>query len=110
MPDQPPSTHAIFGAAAYCRIIIGLIAAAVCRGRHSPMGIRLPGQIGFQEAVTPIAHELQFFHNWILLPIITAICLFVLGLLIYVIFRFNEKANPAPARRPIIPALKSPGP
>jgi len=57
-----------------------------------------PGQIGFQEAVTPIAHELQFFHNWILLPIITAICLFVLGLLIYVIFRFNEKANPVPAQ------------
>jgi cytochrome c oxidase subunit 2 len=33
-----------------------------------------------------------------LLPIITAICLFVLGLLIYVIFRFNEKANPVPAQ------------
>jgi len=32
------------------------------------------------------------------LPIITAICLFVLGLLIYVIFRFNEKANPVPAQ------------
>jgi cytochrome c oxidase subunit 2 len=57
-----------------------------------------PGEIGFQEAVTPIAHEIQFFHNWILLPIISAICLFVLGLLIYAIFRFNEKANPVPGR------------
>jgi len=54
-------------------------------------------KIGFQEAVTPIAHEIAFFHNWILLPIITAICLFVLGLLTYVIFRFNEKANPNPS-------------
>jgi cytochrome c oxidase subunit 2 len=33
-----------------------------------------------------------------LLPIITAICVFVLGLLIYVILRFNEKANPVPAQ------------
>jgi cytochrome c oxidase subunit 2 len=59
-------------------------------------GYPVPGQIGFQEAATPIAHEIVFFHNWILLPIITAICLFVLGLLTYVIFRFNEKSNPTP--------------
>lgn len=57
-----------------------------------------PGQIGFQEAVTPIAHEIAFFHNWILLPIIVAICLVVLGLLLYVIVNFNEKANPTPTR------------
>jgi cytochrome c oxidase subunit 2 len=57
-----------------------------------------PGQIGFQEAVTPIAHEIAFFHNWILLPIIAAICLVVLGLLLYVIVNFNEKANPTPTR------------
>jgi cytochrome c oxidase subunit 2 len=61
-------------------------------------GIPFPGQIGFQEAATPIQQEIEFFHNWILLPIILAICLFVLGLLLYVIFRFNEKANPVPAQ------------
>ena len=72
--------------------------AALFQGVALADGYPEPGQIGFQEAVTPIAQELQFFHNWILLPIITAICLFVLGLLIYVIFRFNEKANPVPAQ------------
>ena len=72
--------------------------AALFPGVALADGYPEPGQIGFQEAVTPIAQELQFFHNWILLPIITAICLFVLGLLIYVIFRFNEKANPVPAQ------------
>lgn len=61
-------------------------------------GFPTPGQIGFTEAVTPIAHETHFFHNWILLPIIIAISLFVLGLLFYVIFRFNEKVSPAPSR------------
>jgi cytochrome c oxidase subunit II len=72
--------------------------AAVLPGVALADGYPEPGQIGFQEAVTPIAHEIQFFHNWILLPIITGICLFVLGLLIYVILRFNEKANPVPAQ------------
>jgi cytochrome c oxidase subunit 2 len=70
--------------------------AALLPGAALANGYPEPGQIGFQEAATPIAHEIIFFHNWILLPIITAICLFVLGLLAYVIFRFNEKANPNP--------------
>ncbi|HUB62979.1 MAG TPA: cytochrome c oxidase subunit II [Methylocella sp.] len=72
--------------------------AVLLPGAARADGYPLPGQIGFQEAVTPIAHELEFFHNWILLPIIVTICLFVLALLIYVVFRFNEKANPTPAR------------
>jgi cytochrome c oxidase subunit II len=70
--------------------------AALLPGAALADGYPEPGQIGFQEAATPIAHEIVFFHNWILLPIITAICLFVLGLLTYVIFRFNEKSNPTP--------------
>jgi cytochrome c oxidase subunit 2 len=61
-------------------------------------GYAVPGQIGFQEAVTPIAREMHFFHNVILMPIITAITLFVAALLLWVIFRFNEKANPVPSR------------
>ncbi|MGA7656540.1 MAG: cytochrome c oxidase subunit II [Methylocella sp.] len=80
----------------FFQLSLGL--AALFPGVALADGYPEPGQIGFQEAVTPIAHELQFFHNWILLPIITVICLFVLGLLIYVIFRFNEKANPVPAQ------------
>lgn len=60
-------------------------------------GYPVPGQIGFQEPATPIAREIFFFHNWILLPIIISISLFVLALLAYVIFRFNEKANPVPS-------------
>jgi cytochrome c oxidase subunit II len=82
--------------AAFLPSIIGFAVLLPVAARAD--GYPLPGQIGFQEAATPIAHELVFFHNWILLPIITAICLFVLALLIYVIFRFNEKANPTPAR------------
>jgi cytochrome c oxidase subunit 2 len=61
-------------------------------------GRPVPGQIGFQVPVTPIAKEIQGFHDYLLMPIITAISLFVLGLLIYVIWRFNEKANPVPSK------------
>jgi cytochrome c oxidase subunit 2 len=61
-------------------------------------GHAAPGQIGMQIANSPIAHEIQFFHNDILLPIITIISLFVAALLAYVIWKFNDKANPNPSR------------
>jgi cytochrome c oxidase subunit II len=52
----------------------------------------------FQEAATPVQEQIALFHSWVLLPVTAAICLFVLGLLAYVIFRFNEEANPAPTQ------------
>jgi len=52
-------------------------------------------QLGFQEAASPSAEHLQDFHNF-LLYIITGISIFVLLLLIYVVLRFNKKANPKP--------------
>jgi len=55
-------------------------------------------EITLQKAVTPIAEEIHFLHNDILVPIILAISLLVLGLLLYCVWRFNEKANPVPSR------------
>ena len=62
------------------------------------VGVAVPGQIGFEPAVTPIADEMHWFHNVLLLPIIIAISLFVAILLVICIVRFNEKANPVPSR------------
>jgi cytochrome c oxidase subunit 2 len=56
------------------------------------------GAIGMQPGVTPLRHDAIFFHDIILMPIITAIMLLVLGLLLWCIFRFNKKANPIPAK------------
>jgi len=53
---------------------------------------------GLQGGVTQIRADQIWFHNWILLPVITAIALFVLALLVIVIVRFNKRANPTPAR------------
>ncbi len=52
--------------------------------------------IGFQPAATELARDLQSL-DWLILIIITAICIFVTGLLIWCIVRFNRRANPKPA-------------
>jgi cytochrome c oxidase subunit 2 len=56
------------------------------------------GAMGMQPGVTPLKHDAIFFHNAILLPIITIITLFVLALLLWIVFRYNKKRNPVPAR------------
>jgi cytochrome c oxidase subunit II len=56
-----------------------------------------PWQMNLQDAVTPVAEYLHWFHNF-LLVVITLISLLVLGLLIYVMVKFNAKANPVPSR------------
>ena len=56
-----------------------------------------PYQMGLQPAATDIMQEMTEFHDK-LLWIITAITIFVMALLLYVLFRFNEKANPTPSK------------
>jgi len=56
-----------------------------------------PWQMNFQTPVTNIAQDVVSFHN-LLLWIITAISVFVLFLLVYVCWKFNEKANPVPSK------------
>ena len=62
------------------------------------MGQPTPGGIALQPAASPLKHEAHIFHDAILLPIITAICVLVLGLIIWIAIRYNEKANPVPAK------------
>ncbi len=79
--------------------IVGLSpAAALAQAAKPGMSYAAPGQIGMMEPASPIAAEMGFFHNALLLPIIFAISIFVLALLIYVAWRFNETANPTPSR------------
>ena len=50
----------------------------------------------FRSAATELAREEQWLDGFILI-IITAICVFVTGLIVYIVVRFNRKANPTPA-------------
>ena len=52
----------------------------------------------FQDQYTEDGAYALGMHNYILLPVITAISLFVLGLLIWVMVRYNRRSNPTPSR------------
>lgn len=81
---------------------LGALAALVASfvgGAGTPVlaGQPEPWQMGFQEAATPTMERISSFND-LLLVIIVAIVIFVLGLLLYVMWRFNEKRNPTPSR------------
>ena len=81
----------------------GLAALAVAlvapKAEAQVFGGPKPGEIGFLPPVTEIAENMFWFHNWILLPATIGISLLVLGLIVYIVWRFNETANPVPSRR-----------
>jgi len=60
-------------------------------------GMPSPWQMNLQGAATPVSEFIHWFHDWLNI-IIGVITVFVAGLLIYVVFRFNEKANPVPSK------------
>jgi cytochrome c oxidase subunit II len=62
------------------------------------IGKAVDGQYGFIPSGSEMSSSLTAFHNSFLLPIIVVISLFVLILIAYALFRFNEKANPTPSR------------
>jgi len=57
----------------------------------------LPWEIAMQPAASPVREHIDALHNE-LLVIITLIALFVLGLLLYVMVRFNAKRHPVPSK------------
>ncbi len=52
----------------------------------------------FQDQYTKDGAYALGMHNYILMPVITIISLFVLGLLLYVVARYRRAANPVPSR------------
>jgi cytochrome c oxidase subunit 2 len=71
----------------------GSMAAPALAGSGQPS----PKQINFQEPVTPIAHDIVWLHDYVNI-IIFVITAFVLGLMLFVMWRFSEKRNPVPSR------------
>jgi cytochrome c oxidase subunit 2 len=78
-------------------LLAALATAASAAPALAGSGQPSPKQIGFQEAVTPIAVEIQWVHDYVnvIIFITTA---FVLGLMLYVMWRFSEKRNPVPSQ------------
>ncbi len=94
MTTQPKRTvHFIVAAA----LGAGVAHAADVDQELEIIGRPFDGQYGFQPAVTELARDIVWFDT-LLLYIISAICLFVLGLLGWVILRYNSRSNPVPAK------------
>ena len=61
-------------------------------------GQPVDGEIDFQPIYTDDGQYAYNMHTYILLPVITAISLFVLALLLWVVVRYRRSANPEPSK------------
>ncbi|MEJ5978612.1 cytochrome c oxidase subunit II [Novosphingobium sp. PS1R-30] len=77
---------------------------APAAGSYVPMkptegvGMPIDGAIHLQNQYSPLGEYGHWIHNDVLMPIITIITILVLALIIWVIVRFNAKANPVPSK------------
>jgi cytochrome c oxidase subunit 2 len=79
--------------------LAAMAAASMAGGGTAFAGLGQPSswQLGLQQSATEVMDRIIWFHN-ILLIVICVISAFVLALLIYVMVRFNARANPVPSR------------
>jgi len=54
-------------------------------------------ETGFQPAASPVMQQIEDFHR-LLLYIIVAVCLFVLGLLVWIVVKYRAGANAVPSK------------
>src|SRR6516165_7851607 len=73
------------------------VASITSGAAFAELGQPAPWEWTLQGAASPVMENITWFHNF-LFVIITIITLFVLGLLIAVVVRFNARANPVPSR------------
>ncbi|MFO7477717.1 MAG: cytochrome c oxidase subunit II [Methyloceanibacter sp.] len=78
-------------------VLLSATSFGLCGAAFAKDGQPVPWQLGFQPAASPIMAQIESFHTFVTI-IITLIALFVLGLLVYVMVRFNERRNPNPSR------------
>jgi cytochrome c oxidase subunit 2 len=71
---------------------MGLTAIAAAQ-----VGAPVPDGIGLREAVTPVMESVVAFHT-LVMWIISGITLVVLALLLWVMIRYNKRANPNPSK------------
>lgn len=76
---------------------ISFVASGIGTSAFAEKGQATDWQLGMQTFVTDIGDQINDFHD-LLLYIITAIVIFVFLLLVWVLFRYNEKANPTPSK------------
>ncbi|SHG52300.1 cytochrome c oxidase subunit II [Bradyrhizobium erythrophlei] len=78
-------------------LAVGGMALAASGAAFAELGQPAPWEFRLQGAASPVMEQITWFHN-MLLWIISIITLFVLGLLVAIVVKFNAKANPVPSR------------
>ena len=77
------------------------VAASAAAPRMKPVeGIGMPvdGGMGLQTQFSPLGEYGHWIHNVVLMPLITVITLLVLGLLLWVLAKYNRRSNPVASR------------
>ncbi len=83
----------LFSTSIACLAMIGFAGAAGAQA----LGEARPWQVSFQDAFSPVMQEIHQFHT-LLFVIMAGVVLIVLGILGYIILRFNAKRNPLPSK------------
>lgn len=84
--------------AMFRKTILGFIATLISiTPALAGQGYPRPWELNFQPPASIQAEQLHEFHN-LLLVVIFGIVIFVIGLMAWVVFRYNEKANPEPSK------------
>jgi len=76
---------------------LGTAAAFVAFSATQALALPFNYELGFQPSNSTVMDQIENFHIE-LLYIITAVCLFVLALLVYISFKFRSGANPTPSK------------
>lgn len=78
--------------------ILSLAAASALFASAAHAAKPTDGALGFQPAVTEIASDGHWFHNYILLPMCIIISVFILALLLWTCWKYSAKNNPVPSK------------
>jgi cytochrome c oxidase subunit 2 len=78
-------------------MLTGAALAQDVLGELPTIGKPVARGMGFQPAATELARDQQWLDHFVLY-IITAVTILVCALLLFVIFRYNSRANPVPAK------------
>jgi len=93
------SGRGLFRAAAGTVATLALSASlSVSAFAKDVVGLPTDKAMGWQPAGSALKRQTEIFYNWGLFPLIVAICLLVGGLLLWIMIRYNRKANPVPAK------------
>lgn len=84
-------------AAAIWGVLAAVLIVPLMGGVALAIGAPEPWQIDLSRSATPVMDDIRWFHHYVLV-IITVITVFVMILLLYVMLRFNAKANPVPSK------------